>query len=186
MKKILIWMAILPFLSACEKNQLMDEMMIQNKAYATKKVNIRMMVTRPLKIDFAATPNTELAAVQCLPVQYGQVYLPGGGWISGNGTHIGLVDSQHSAYVLESCAFGPSEAEVTTIYTGTITAANGDAYYYTGNIITAFVDGAMHGTITINGGTGRFLNATGSLELKGYADFQTGKAAWTGEGTIKY
>jgi hypothetical protein len=186
MKKILVWLAVLPFFYACEKSNFTDEVLAESKANGIKKQSIKMQVTRPLKVHFAATPNTALPAVQCLPEQYGQVYLPGGGWISGNATHVGLVDSANSAYVLQSCAFGPLQGEVTTIYTGTITAANGDAYYYTGSIVTAFADGAMQGTITINGGTGRFTNATGTLALNGYADFQTGAATWTGEGTIKF
>lgn len=186
MKKILVWLAVWPLVFACEKSNFADEALPVSKANSIQKGSIKMQVTRPLKVHFAATPNTALPAVQCLPEQYGQVYLPGGGWISGNATHVGLVDSAHSAYVLQSCAFGPSQGEVTTVYAGTITAANGDAYYYTGNIVTAFADGAMHGTILINGGTGRFINATGSLEITGYADFQTGAATWTGEGTMKY
>lgn len=73
------------------------------------------------------------------------------------------------------------------VNTETFTAANGDTLTITSqDVAVPVAPGVTHGTgsWTVTGGTGRFLDATGSGTLDGYADFVRGVFAFQLNGTI--
>jgi hypothetical protein len=116
---------------------------------------------------------------------HGVLFEVGTGWgatESGQATHLG-------SYSLEELGSFVGDGYSDSKGTGTFTAANGDELYCNVEIIcnNVPVDGGIGqtGTMTFNGGTGRFVGASGSVDLVSvtYAD-------WTytisGTGTITY
>jgi hydroxyethylthiazole kinase-like sugar kinase family protein len=81
---------------------------------------------------------------------------------------------------------GPTTAIAsnTTIYT----AANGDQLFatWTGTSTTIGPDAAFSGPETYAGGTGRFVDASGSAWISGTASFVTNTGQFTVEGTLGY
>ena len=101
----------------------------------------------------------------------------------GQATHLGNYtwESTHNVNVCSS-------PFVVTGGSVTLTAANGDQLYGTYTGTSHFIDAtpvlAFDITITITGGTGRFENATGTIEVTGEADTSTGSSTATMDGTI--
>ncbi|MBA4143755.1 MAG: hypothetical protein H0X43_12330 [Nitrosospira sp.] len=110
-----------------------------------------------------------------------------GGTTTGTGksTHLGKVTLTASDCVT------PREDHFTFDGTFTLIAANGDTL--TGDYSGAFIPtntGSMYrlsdATFKITGGTGRFIRATGSAELTGNQDIQTGEGKIEADGMISY
>jgi hypothetical protein len=139
-----------------------------------------------MKGHFISYPDlTNTPPVQCKPVQFGEQYAFGKGWLTGNVTHLGKINMEMSPFWVNSCNFGPGPTELTWAINGVVTSANGDSYSYTGDLL---IDGAsleITGFIHINGGTGRFKDAVGEATLNG---FLTGgdKAEFDIDGWIMY
>jgi acyl-coenzyme A thioesterase PaaI-like protein len=73
--------------------------------------------------------------------------------------------------------------------TSELTAANGDLLYVSSqgtSTPTGPTTIAFGGTTTINGGTGRFAEATGILSVDGWADNSASTGAFTYDGWISY
>jgi hypothetical protein len=67
---------------------------------------------------------------------------------------------------------------------GDVAASNGDVMHYTlwGELNLA--KNKYVSTVTYDGGTGRFENVKGFIDLKGYVDHDTGKLMMNGEGQL--
>jgi len=115
-------------------------------------------------------------------------------FLSGNATHLGLLNSELSTLHHDDCNLSFATATLTTSVSGQLAAANGDLLYYTGedviNVISLLTatdtTGAIEGTWTITGGTGRFEDASGSFTISGTVDFITGTFNAKATGTITY
>src|SRR5262245_2203110 len=85
----------------------------------------------------------------------------------GNATHLGKFQWED-----DELATFTSETHVVVVGTFTMTAANGDKVFGVLSTEGDLVDGALviSGTYQVTGGTGRFLNATGSGDLDAVAD----------------
>lgn len=140
-------------------------------------------VTVPMKCEFASDPDMSLAPVQCNPLP-ANIFLRGGGWVRGNGTHIGIVNQAESHFVNTGCDFNPALMQLTGWVEGKITGANGDYFNYTGFAVTQLPAGTFEGDVVMNDGTGKFKGCTGKVHMIGSADFTTGVMTWKGEGTI--
>ena len=147
------------------------------QAQEPKTVNV------PMKVDFYCTPDETLPFVECTPSQAG-IFLKGGGVVNGNATHVGLVNSEKSPWLMTGCSFNPMAYQLTSYVAGKITAANGDYFFYTGQIVTQLPDYTLTGEIIMNDGTGKFKGVTGSVLIEGGVDMTTGVLSWSGEGTI--
>jgi hypothetical protein len=110
-----------------------------------------------------------------------------GGTTTGTGksTHLGKVT------LTATDCITPMENHFTFKGTFTLTAANGDKL--TGNYSGSFMPnngGPIYGLsdakFQITGGTGRFVQATGSAELQGNQNILTGKGKLDANGTISY
>ena len=114
--------------------------------------------------------------------------------LSGTAIHLGQLNAQLGRLHHVSCDVNVSTMLLTTNVSGQIAAANGDLIYYTGddvvnvaNLLTQTgTTGAITGTWTIGGGTGRFIGATGSLTISGTVDFVTNSFSCVCTGTINY
>jgi hypothetical protein len=110
-----------------------------------------------------------------------------GGILTGTGksSHMGKVS------LLAKDCITPMENHFTFKGTFELTAANGDKL--TGDYSGSFIplnSGPMYSlsdaVLQITGGTGRFSKATGTAELQGTQDIQTGKGKMEADGTISY
>lgn len=114
-------------------------------------------------------------------------------FLTGNVPHFGNLNSSSGLHH-ESCNLSIATMLLTTSVSGQIVAANGDLVYYTGddvvnvfNLLTASgTTGPITGTWTINGGTGRFEGASGSITISGLVDFTTFNFRVEANGTINY
>jgi hypothetical protein len=72
---------------------------------------------------------------------------------------------------------------------GTYIAASGDLLYANGSGTSQFVAPgrvAFQATVTFEGGTGRFVSASGTATITGEADIVNGRSSFTTTGTISY
>ena len=155
--------------------------------------------------------NTEMGAVQ-LPFSATFTTLPGeyimqlsedfsisaGGPITGNATHVGLIQEVPSFWKVDSIGFNfvnigtEEELEMVPVSIieyigGEIHSANGDYYTYKGEAVVSLVgEPVLSGEMRFTGGTGRFEGVSGSIQLSGTADFETGSATFKGNGVIIY
>ncbi len=155
--------------------------------------------------------NAEVGAVQ-LPFSATFTTLPGeyhiqlseelsisaGGPITGNATHVGLIQEDKSFWTVTGIDFDfvdigteeePNKVPVSIIESiaGVIHSANGDYYTYEGEAIVSLVgEPVLSGEMRFTGGTGRFEGVTGAIQLSGSADFEAGSATFKGNGVIIY
>lgn len=110
-----------------------------------------------------------------------------GGTLTGTGksTHMGKISLRANDCIT------PMEDHFTFKGTVELTAANGDKL--TGDYSGSFIplnSGSMYSlsdaVLQITGGTGRFSKATGTAELEGTQNIQTGKGKMEINGTISY
>ena len=87
---------------------------------------------------------------------------------------------------MTGCSFNPMSYQLTSYVAGKITAANGDYFFYTGQIVTQLPDYTLTGEIIMNDGTGKFKGVTGSVLIEGGVVMTTGVLSWRGEGTVTF
>jgi hypothetical protein len=184
MKKLFMILVASLFVLACMKEQGSDRLLQKNLSVSNAME--KNMVTRPMYVNFYATHDMTIPPVQCLPTQLGNFFVGGGMKIYGNATHIGLVDADESFGRVTKCMFGPAAYQLSTSNVGQVAAANGDLMYFSSEDVTSVIDGSFTGVVTLTGGTGRFKNSSGYVNIKGTVNFQTGAVQWTGAGEITY
>lgn len=158
-------------LVACNKDRF-----IQDEQLVLKKANVPV----PLKADFCMTPNMNLPPVliEGLPANLSTSYLPGGGWLSGNSTHTGVVQMTESAMTSVSAHFDFQNMKIVWGITGKVTAANSDYYYYDATLNINPQDKSFTGEVNMRDGVGKFDGATGTVEMVGQG------MCWHAEGTM--
>jgi hypothetical protein len=184
MKKLMfIMIASFLIMFGCSK----DDPMTEGNANAVSDQNLKckpQSLTLPMKVWFSSTPDMNVPPLACAPVEYGMA-LAGGMWVSGHATFVGKVNTKKSYCTWNECYFsGPGQ--LTSTMAGTITAADGSSFFYTGTCITNMSDLTFTGPITTTGGTGRFKGCTGLVEMTGKMDPTTGGGSWTAVGTITF
>lgn len=115
-------------------------------------------------------------------------------FISGNATHLGNLNAALSKLHHDDCDLNLETLLLSANVSGQLVGANGDLIYYTGNdVINVFnyltesgPNGPITGTWTIDGGTGKFEDATGSFTINGLVDFATLSFNVVADGTITY
>lgn len=185
MKKILIIAAVSLLLIACMK-EVSNPDLLQEEYTTQSNQTANKMVERPMYVDFYATTDMSVSPVQCVPQQLGNLFVGGGSIMHGNASHVGSINPENSFGRIQQCQFGPAPFQLTTINVGQVAAANGDLMYFSSQEITNVIDGSFTGVVTITNGTGRFLNASGIVNIQGTVNFQTGIIAWTGTGSVTY
>lgn len=181
-------LALVFFLTGCTKDILNDENADLKKA----KVPI------PIKAWFCSTSDFTLPPVHVTGTPFihpvtgetliPDTYLPGGGNISGHSTHTGeLIPAESYVKLLSaSLVMSPDGPFVMAEYAGKTTASNGD-YFLFSDILKISLPGlTFSGEVTMFGGTGKFLGATGNVTMSGQSDPVTMQSCWTGEGTMVY
>ena len=110
------------------------------------------------------------------------------GKMSGYFSHLGKLNETKSTWENMSHDFSQYPPLITIIQDVVFCAANGDLVYatYTGH--TDVTTSKVNGSAILEGGTGRFENASGQVTVNGYAEYdETGRVVGmhlTGEGEI--
>jgi|WetSurSiteA1Bulk_404760.scaffolds.fasta_scaffold21226_1 hypothetical protein len=126
-------------------------------------------VERPIKGSFYAVVTGSEGPIETLS-------------ITGIASHLGIV---------KDCEMTLDKAHKFAM-SGSIRAANGDYFYFSGIPILIPYDplvltsGTFTVQMTIEDGTGRFIGCSGWLEATGTYDMVNDYAMWTAEGTIIY
>lgn len=115
-----------------------------------------------------------------MPAQ-ANVILPGAIFVGGTATLIGEVQMMNSPFINTACYFN-NKGELVMEGNGTITAANGDQYFYTSTTYTNVSDFTFTGLVIINDGTGRFVGCTGECIMTGKQNANGIGSTWTAEG----
>jgi hypothetical protein len=194
MKKIKIIAVAILFLTACSKDANDVNLGSTSQSDLAAGSMQKTSVARPFKITFTTTvdPDPSIPPTPCTGD------LPGlanaGLFIQGNATHLGQLQSTSRLQDV-TCNLSFTTALLTTSIAGQLVAANGDKVFFTGNdeinVLNLLLGhpelpGTITGVWTITGGTGRFVNATGSFTINGPVDFTTSSFSGEGVGTIVY
>lgn len=115
-------------------------------------------------------------------------------FISGNATHLGLLNATLSTLHHDECDLNGGTLDLSTSVSGQLVGTNGDLIYYTGlDVVNVFnfltnsgPDGPLTGTWTITGGTGKFEEASGSFTINGLVNFSNLSFTVVADGTITY
>ena len=158
----------------------------------TQSISQRSQQTRPFNATLQSSVNPGNPLTACsgdipgfaIPDHY----------LAGQATHLGLLDAGLSTLHHDDCDLSLATFTLMTGVSGQLSAANGDLVYYTGDDVIDVsgllagtgTTGAIEGTWTITGGTGRFEDASGSFTINGLVDFVTGTFSAVAEGTITY
>jgi hypothetical protein len=183
MRKFIIAFFAIIFLNGCQKEMNVNDSLQSD--FDSKNITEKTLQIRPISVNFYATPNPAFGPVQCIPVQFG-VFVGGGSFIHGTATHFGTINSENSITIVQDCMLGPLPNQLTTHQYGHIEAANGDLLNFSSADVISLLDGSFSSVVTMAGGTGRFMNATGNIPISGTVDFVTGIVTWAGTGTISY
>ncbi len=167
MKKIIVFIAVSMLLfvgSGCNK----DPFFTEEPEVSLKSAEMK---TIPIKADIYAVVSEE---------RDGLAYA---GNLGGTISHLGELIFEKSTFSRTYFEFREGPA-VYWKMNGDVAASNGDVMHYTlwGELNLA--KNEYQSTVTYNGGTGRFENVTGYLDLTGYVDQVSRNLIMKGEGMI--
>jgi hypothetical protein len=185
MKNVSLIALFLMLLASCQQN---DELVAPD---ASSQIVHRSSQPRPFHADISGALDLTSSPTACSG-DLGLNLLDYN--LSGTATHLGLMDTDLSILHHDDCDLSLATMLLTTGVSGQLAAANGDLVYYTGedvinvfNLLTASgPNGPITGTWTINGGTGRFDGASGTVTINGLVDFATLSFNVDVDGTITY
>lgn len=144
--------------------------------------------TRAIRGKLNNAPNPDIPVVVCDPVLEPPVALTTN-FIYGNMTHLGKIQPGSFGRPIE-CELDLELGVIVSVYEVNYIGAHGDEIRTRENVTIipddpTFATGTFEGTIEIIGGTGRFENATGSMEFVD-AIFVGPNSTWELVGEITY
>ena len=175
-------------LVSCTKDQF-----VQEESLELKKAKVPI----PMKADFCATPDMTspmmLMPIPGLDPTDPKSYLPSKMFVSGNATHMGLVDTEKSYTLVETLELivepvvgGSPLVFLKQTGTGVMTAANGDDYRITWWAKTSLANWTYIGEVEMFDGTGKFKGMTGTVQMVGAVDQVAGTNCWKADGFMEY
>jgi hypothetical protein len=190
MKKILLLAAASVIFAACTKDNPADiSNQAQLKNYATIASDALVMASAKAA-DPSAQNDEKLNTMPFKPSGSGTISYVPNGCGSGSLRFVSNGNGQSNRFgaftQLTTFCINSVTGQPMGPITGTGTGANGDKFFYT--FVNAGVDEATGLTFQeydITGGTGRFVNATGSMKLT-YHIFEPTSYSYTGDGTLIY
>lgn len=192
MKKLTIIIAVFGLLAACSKQA--DDMALPQE---NNESNLSLDARIRHACQFKATLNASIDSGSTNPPTTCSGNVPFAApdfRFSGTANHMGHLNAQLSKLHHDSCDLNTTTMLLTTKVSIDLVAANGDIIYCTGNDVVdasqlltqTGTTGAITGTWTITGGTGRFNGSSGSIMINGLVDFITNTFTCRCRGTISY
>ena len=171
---IYLFALVMLIFAGCAKDEMFDQ---NNGSLELKKAKVPI----PMKADFCMTPDMSLPPIHIegLPFDKPEYYLPGGGWMSGNATHVGKLQMEESPATFEVATFNPATYITELKCHGTATGANGDKFDWDA-IMYMLPDKSFTGVVEMSNGTGKLEGATGTVVMIGSG------MCWSAEGFMKY
>ena len=152
----------------------------------------RANVPIPIKLDLSAVPDMESDLI-FIPIPGNDPYDPASYLtsrfiISGNGTHLGKVDSNNSYYEITVIEFQEEDGMPFLFQSGPaiLMGANGDYFEYIWWAKASLPDFNWVGEIEIQSGTGKFEGCSGSCDMAGYFDLVNLINFWNAEGFMVF
>lgn len=203
MKKYIYLVALVLLAAGCEKEPFLTG--DPGQEFGREKVTGEL-VARPFSARFTTIPDGSL---YCLFTgidgleelcQTGEAeYIAGGGSITGNATHVGVIVEERSNWEVTGIEFSGdvinigtenepvlTQEFITEFIEGEIHSPMGDYYRYKGKAKVHIPTGNLSGKMDFDGGTGRFHGVSGSINLDGTADIAAGTATFNGKGIIYF
>ena len=186
MKNVSFIVLFLMLLSSCQQE---NELVIP---LDSKSVEQRSQNPLPFKATLQSSVNPGNQLTEC------SGDIPGFAipdhFLAGTATLCGRLIESLSTLHHDDCNLSFATLTLTTTVSGQLAAANGDLVYYNGedvidvsNLLQSLgTTGTIEGIWTINGGTGRFEGASGTLTIDGLVDFVSGTFSADAVGSILY
>ena len=177
-KVLLTGLLVFFAIGACEKDALNTE-----EAYLKVSVEemeeIKMV---PFKGNFISTPaSTELIA--CAEPGTDPFQGPKFNLVSGNATHLGIMDTPNSTLLIESCFFDGDAGILSVTLNVTFKNKNGDGIRMLG-ISNISVAGPASGSYDVVEGFGKFEGAAGTITTTGFFNAETAVAEFSANGMV--
>ena len=179
MKKILCFILPLLFVMSSCNDYFSDDSEVNELKSAKKE----KYVTIKIHARLSSTVNYAVPMISCVP-EIAEVAVAGAGWIDGHSSLLGNVNQEESTYIITNCEFDPSTMTVSAFGTSQMVGANGDMYYLD---VVEFIDLTtmnFTGYVDLTGGTGKFKDATGHVEMINGLVNDDGSGSWEGYGEI--
>lgn len=177
-KAFLTGLFVLFAIGACEKDALNTEEAYL-KASAEKMEEIKMV---PFKGNFVSRPASE-ELIACAEPGTDPFMGPKFNLVSGNATHLGIMDQPNSPLTIESCSFNATTGILTVTLDITFKNKNGDGIRILG-VSNISVAGPASGSYDVVDGFGKFQGATGSITTTGFFNAETAVAEFSAEGMV--
>lgn len=191
MRNVLLIFILVLFAASCEKDLYLEGEPGRGQGFGRNQAETGA-VHLPFSASFITLPGGD-------QIQLGEeLAISAGGAITGNATHVGLIQKDKSFWKVTNIDFDfvnvgseeePEFVPVSIIESieGEIHSANGDYYTYKGEAIISLIgEPLLSGEMRFTGGTGRFADVSGAIQLDGTADFAAGTGTFKGKGVIIY
>lgn len=191
MRNTIFILVLVFFAAGCEKDLYLEGGPTNWQGYGKNNAEVGA-VHLPFSASFTTLPGEYQMQLS------EELSISAGGPITGNATHVGLIQEDISFWRVTDIDFdfvntGTEELQdwvpvsIIESIKGEIHSANGDYYTYEGEAIVSLVgEPVLSGEMRFTGGTGRFEGVTGAIQLDGTADFAAGTATFKGNGVIIY
>lgn len=180
--KILLGSFIILFATmGCEKEELNQDASFL-KATVKKMEEVKMV---PFKGKFLSTP-ADVILIECADINPGTgVVVPALKFniVSGNASHLGILDAANSPLIVEDCSFDSQTGFLAVTLNITYKNKNGDGIRVLG-ISNISIEGPASGSYEVVEGYGKFEGATGSMTTEGFFNGETGVAEFSAEGFV--
>lgn len=178
---------ILPVLLivACEKDEPLNDP-LNLKASVAKSGEVKMV---PFKGKFVSAPlapdMNEFVECGINPLTGEPVIGAVLNTLSGNATHLGVLD-QESSLTAVGCSLIEEEEIVFLEVDLVLIIKNkrGDGIEITGKSLISLIDGSATGSFIVTAGYGKFEDAIGQVDTKGFFNFTNGVATFSGDGMV--
>ncbi len=192
MRKLLLLIALPLLVAGCEKDPLLGGGPENKPGFERNETDLGA-VHKPFSATFTTLPGGDTLKLD------DDFSISAGGSITGNATHVGLINAELSNWKVTNVGFSDTLVNlgndedpvylpeyITEFIEGEIHSPAGDHYNYKGEAIIHVPTLVLSGEMRFEGGTGRFEGVSGAISLSGTANFAEGSATFKGNGTIIY